>query len=227
MNKIRYPSIPHLPFSESLQTDDTFISSLEYLKRADEIIVSDKLDGENTSMYRDDIHARSINAHSHPSRDWVRRFHGVFCHEIPDNMRIIGENVYAKHSIEYSNMPSYFFVFAIWIDDIVLAWNETLEWIDLFNQYLIECVPNDTSFRLYSVPILYSGSWNEEMVKQCYTGKSFESSAQEGFVVRDAGSFRVSEYPLRAAKFVRRNHIQPSAKHWLTQQVIPNHLTKK
>ena len=67
---IKYPSTPHLPFSQGLQRDDTRIQSLNSFEGR-EIVVTEKLDGENTSMYADHIHARSIDSRHHPSRDWV------------------------------------------------------------------------------------------------------------------------------------------------------------
>lgn len=227
MEKTRYPSIPHLPFSQSLQSDDSYISNIDYLKNADTIIVTEKMDGENTSMYRDDIHARSINAHAHESRTWVRRFHGMFAHHIPENMRIIGENVFAKHSIEYFGLSSYFFVFAIWIDNTVLSWVDTLDWIDLFNSYLEQEIPDNKAFRLKTVPAFYVGAWDDNVFKNIISTTSFfGGSPKEGFVVRDADSFQVSEYPLRAAKWVRANHVQTD-KHWLTQKIVENHLEEE
>jgi len=37
-----------------------------------EVVVTEKMDGENTTMYCDNIHARSIDGRHHPSRDWVK-----------------------------------------------------------------------------------------------------------------------------------------------------------
>lgn len=45
-NPIKYPSTPHLPFSQGLQRDDTRITTLDYLNGR-EVVVTEKMDGEN------------------------------------------------------------------------------------------------------------------------------------------------------------------------------------
>lgn len=42
----KYPSTPHLPFSQGLQRDDTRITTLDYLNGR-EVVVTEKMDGEN------------------------------------------------------------------------------------------------------------------------------------------------------------------------------------
>ena len=45
-NPIKYPSTPHLPFSQGLQRDDTRITTLDYLNGRG-VVVTEKMDGEN------------------------------------------------------------------------------------------------------------------------------------------------------------------------------------
>ena len=105
----------HLPWSPGLQNDDRVIESLDGFvgKR---VIVTEKLDGENTTMYNDAIHARSIDGRHHPSRDWVKGFHGSIKHLIHPLYRVCGENVYAEHSIHYNALKTYFYGFGLWLD---------------------------------------------------------------------------------------------------------------
>ena len=56
MNPAKYPSTPYLDL-----TNFPLIGK--------QVIVTEKMDGENTSMYRHRIHARSIDSLPHPSRD--------------------------------------------------------------------------------------------------------------------------------------------------------------
>jgi hypothetical protein len=44
----------------------------------------------------------------------------------------------------------------------------------------------------------------------------------EGYVVRLAGEFPYSAFPLSVAKFVRKGHVQTTKHNWRTQAVIPN-----
>lgn len=41
-----------------------------------EVVVTEKIDGENTTMYPDHIHARSLDSNHHPSRNIVKQLHG-------------------------------------------------------------------------------------------------------------------------------------------------------
>jgi hypothetical protein len=95
-------------YSPGVQSDDKVIQSVERFvgKR---VILTEKMDGENTTLYSDYLHARSLDSRHHPSRDWVKRFQSEIGHNIPDNWRICGENLFAKHSVSYDNLDSYLF----------------------------------------------------------------------------------------------------------------------
>ncbi len=100
-----------------------------------EIVVTEKMDGENTSIYADGfVHARSLDSKNHKSRDWVQKLASRVGNEgLPENLRLCGENLYARHSIAYNALPSYFMVFGIYEDDICLSWEETQDWVHLLS----------------------------------------------------------------------------------------------
>lgn len=174
----------------------------------EEVVVTEKMDGENCSMYRDHIHPRSLDPRPHPSRDWVKNFHGQICHKIPEGWRICGENLYAEHSIRYENLPSYFMAFSIWDEDnYCLSWDKTEEWCEIIG--------------LEHVPVLYRGPWDEERVREIGEEMDFEN--HEGYVVRTAGGFPFEEFQSNLAKTVRPNHVRTS-EHWMHQEVVPNGL---
>lgn len=210
----KYPRTYHLPMSPGTQSDDRILPNVQHFK-GKEIIVTEKLDGENTSMYRDHIHARSINSGHHPSRTYVKTMHGQIKHDIPDGFRICGENVYACHSILYRNLEAYFYVFGIYDDkNVCLSWDDTVEYA--------------TTLGLITVPVLYRGIWDEKKVCACWTGKSTAGpeSEQEGYVVRVAAAFSYAEQDQQlassyTAKYVRARHVQTSS-HWLQEKIIPN-----
>lgn len=211
----------HLSYSPGTFSDDRLMS-VEEMKESflgKEIVVTEKLDGENTSMYLDYYHVRSIDSRPHPSQDWCRRLHAMVHHEIPENWRICGENTYAKHSIYYDQLTTFFYVFSIWTDkNVCLSWDQTVEYVNLFNDSL-----SGTGFSMETVPVLYRGSWNEELVKACWTGRSLYGKEQEGYVVRisDSFAFPVPEESDKnqmavfktLAKFVRAKHVQTDD-HW-------------
>jgi hypothetical protein len=204
--KVKYPRTLHLPWSESVQSDDKVIKSTEHFNNR-RVIVTEKMDGENTTMYNDHIHARSIDSKNHPSRDWVKQFHSSFKHDIPDGYRVCGENLYAKHSVKYDNLASYFYGFSIWDDQTCLDWDSTVNWFDLLG--------------VTPVPVLYDDIWDEKLIKSLYTKD--DHSTKEGYVVRLASSFKYDDFSNSVAKFVRCNHVQTD-KHWMYSEIVPNTL---
>ena len=109
----KYPKTFHIPTSLNLQNDDRRIDSMDTFK-GQRVIVTVKVDGENTNLYNDRVHARSIDSGDHVSRHWVKAFHAGVKYDIPNGWRICGENCYALHSIYYDRLPSYFLAFGIY-----------------------------------------------------------------------------------------------------------------
>jgi len=214
MKYFKYSRTYHLPWSLGTTSDDRILNEVNHFV-GQEIVVTDKLDGENTSLYRDHIHARSLDSKHHESRDVVKSMWGKLKFDIPEGFRICGENVYACHSIKYQNLESYFYVFGIYNDkNICLSWDETVEYAKLLG--------------LPTVPVLYRGIWDKEKVQSCWTGLSVASPGdlQEGYVVRVVNSFPYDAQDngtssLYTAKFVRSNHVQTDV-HWMSKKVIPN-----
>jgi hypothetical protein len=170
-----------------------------------------------TSLYSDGyFHARSVSSRDHPSRHWVKSLHGSISWMIPEGWRICGENLFAKHSIFYKDLKSYFYVFLILDqDDNVLSWDDTVDFC--------------RSLGLETVPVLYRGMYDEDVVKSCYSPDScILGGEQEGYVVRSVDEFYLDRtqdhFGEKLAKFVRADHVQTSD-NWLHQTIIPNLLT--
>lgn len=106
----KYPRSYHLPWSEGKTKDDRTIPDCSQFE-GKEVVVTVKLDGENTSIYPDYIHARSIDGRNHWSRSWVKNLQGRIGYQLDQGWRICGENLYAKHSIKYDDLEDYFYVF--------------------------------------------------------------------------------------------------------------------
>ena len=205
--RVKYP-IPHLPWSPGLQNNDRRIETLTGLL-GQEIVVTEKLDGENTTMYRDDLHARSLDLRPHPSRTWVKAERGRFAHDIPDGWRLCGENVYAVHSLRYEELEGYFYLFSVWNDqNISLAWDDVLDWAARLQ------VPTPRE--------LYRGMWNEEALKAIQV----DPERMEGYVVRVTAAIPYADFPRKVAKWVRRGHVQTD-QHWISKPVEPNGLKGK
>jgi hypothetical protein len=206
-NYIKYPRTPHLPWSLGATSDDVYLINTDYFI-GKEILVTEKMDGENTTLYCDYIHARSIDSVHHPSRDWVKRWHSSIAHEIPAQWRICGENMYAQHSVIYTQLSSYFYGFSLWdADNRCLSWTETAEWFELLG--------------IHTPPILYRGIWDETLLR------SFNIDAQnsEGYVVRLASAFAHHNFAQSVGKWVRPHHVQTD-QHWMFARIKPNGLAK-
>ncbi len=207
MTLTKYPRTPHLPWSPGGTSDDAYLVDVSHFE-GKEIVVTEKMDGENTSMYRDLIHARSPDGRHHPSRDWVKALHATIANEIPKNWKICGENVYAKHSIPYTNLESYFYIFSIWNEvNEALSWDETVEWARLLE------IP--------TVSVIYEGLWDASLISSI----SIDETIQEGYVVRLKSQFPRSAFANSIAKWVRPNHVQTD-QHWMHAQIVPNGLKK-
>lgn len=207
--RIKYPRTFHLPWSLGRTCDDKVLQSIEHLLDLP-YVVSLKKDGECTSLYSDGFHARSLDSRHHPSRDWLKRFHAGIAHNIPAGWRVCGENVYARHSIAYTDLPSYFLGFSIWDDqNMCLGWDDTLEWFELIG--------------ITPVEELWRGHFNEPQLRRL--AKRLDLGKEEGYVVRPQGAFHYDDFGQRVAKFVRKSHVQTDA-HWMHQAVVPNQLAE-
>ncbi len=207
MNSLRfkYPKTPHLPWSLCHTNDDTFLKNTKHFE-GKEVVVTEKLDGENTTMYADYIHARSIDSGSHISREWVKRLHANISYLIPKGWRLCGENVYASHSIVYNNLESYFYLFSIWDDqNTCKSWKETVEWAQLLN--------------LKTSKEFYQGLWDEKLISHL----SIDTTCCEGYVVRTTEAFFYDSFNQHVAKWVRKEHVT-SDEHWMNKKCIPNRL---
>ena len=209
IKRFKYPRTYHLPFSLGATSDDKILKSTEHLEDKP-IVITEKLDGENTTLYNDYYHARSIDSKDHPSRHYVKQLHSQIKREISDGWRIVGENLFAQHSIVYDELPDYFMVFAIFNDkNECLSWSETKEYCELLG--------------LHTVPELYVGKYDEKVIKNIYTGKSKYGKNGEGFVIRLAGKFRYEDFSKSIAKFVRENHVQTD-EHWMNKEIVKNRI---
>lgn len=211
-NQVKYPRTPHLPWSDGMNDDDRMLKDVSYFQ-GKEVVVTEKRDGENTSLYSDYFHARSIDGMSHPSRDWVKNMWGRIAYELPEGWRICGENLYAKHSIGYEDLDTYFEGFSMWDENNNrLHWDEMTAYFDILG--------------IKTVPVLYRGIFDEVKIKALYDSKK-DWDRCEGYVVTLAKGFPYRDFRKSVAKFVRKGHVQ-TTKHWrLGQRIIPNGLATK
>lgn len=202
--RTHYPRTPHVPWSPGAGADDVRAGDLSGL-RGLEVVVTEKLDGENTTLYPDGLHARSLDSAHHPSRTWVKALQGRIGARIPPGWRICGENMYARHSIGYDALASWFYGFSVWAGDRCLDWDESARFLRRLG------VPTP--------PVLWRGVFDERELRAI----RLDPARREGFVVRSVEGFERAEFGRRVAKWVRRGHVQTDT-HWMHAEVVPNGL---
>jgi hypothetical protein len=200
---VKYPRTHHLPWSLGMHDDDRMHETTEQWD-GKHIVITMKMDGENTTMYSDHIHARSIESKKHPSRSWVKNFWSTIAHDIPEDWRICGENLFAKHSIGYDNLKSYFYGFSIWTEtNYCLDWDATKIWFELLG--------------IKPVEVIYDGIYDETLISKLHKRLDFDKN--EGYVLRTRDGFSYGEFRKNVGKFVRPDHIK-TTQHWMHGQAM-------
>lgn len=202
----KYPRTLHLPFSQGMTKDDKVLSNTLHLQ-GKPVVVTEKMDGENTTIYSNYYHARSLDSKHKEYHSWLLSFLPYIQYKIPEDMHICGEYLYAKHSIKYENLLSYFYGFSIWKKDFCLDWKTTISFFE--------------DLGIVSVPQLYIGVYSDEVVKEI--AENVVKNGGEGVVVRSLSGFYYKDFSKNIAKYVRKNHVQ-TEKHWSLQQIETNKL---
>lgn len=204
----KYPRTPHLPFSKGATSDDKILKTTSHFN-GKTIVVTEKMDGENTTIYNNYYHARSLDSkHKDYHSYLLTKILPVLQYQIPEGWRICGEYLYAKHSIYYDNLKDYFLTFSIWNEkNICLSWNKTKEYCELLSINL--------------VPELFVGKYDEKIVKEI-AEKTVEKGG-EGIVIRNFDEFSYKNFSQNIAKYVRKGHVQTD-NHWSLSEITKNKL---
>lgn len=203
--RMKYPKTPHLPWSPGYNYDDDFTIDLDDLDRmrGRALLVTEKMDGENTTFYSDYIHARSLDSMSHSSQAYVKSIHARVAADIPRGWRVVGENMYATHSVQYDDLSSYFLVFAIFDEfGVLLPWEEIRDWAKLLGLPTVPVIdwgPSNTLDNAHA-------NWEDHAKKM--------GRESEGYVVRLAEAVPPQDFRHSIAKWVRPGHVQTIQHGW-------------
>ncbi|MFI6144044.1 RNA ligase family protein [Streptomyces sp. NPDC051109] len=202
--RTHYPRTPHLPWSPGAAADDVRACGLAGLAGR-EVVVTEKLDGENTTLYADGLHARSLDSGHHPSRASVKGLQSRIGAGIPAGWRVCGENLYARHSLPYEDLDGWFYGFSVWDGEHCLDWDRTVGFLHGLG------VPTPR--------VLWRGVFDERALRKL----RLDTTRQEGYVVRTVAGFARADFGRSVAKWVRGGHVQTDT-HWMYAQVVPNGL---
>lgn len=209
-NRQKYPRSWHLPYSEKSTSDDKkHADDSHFLGK--EVVVTIKMDGENTTIYNDHIHARSLNSIiDSEDRRWVDNLRKSKVEgNIPETYRICGENLFYKHTCYYNDLESMFYVFSIWDNETCLSWDDTKLWCGLLG--------------LEIVPTIYEGVYDKNLINKEFNKYINSSKNTEGFVVRLSDQFNLNDFNHSLNKFVRKSFEIPD-QHWRYSQKTMNKL---
>lgn len=201
----KYPRSYHLDFSPGATNDDRIADNIDSLIGT-HIIISEKIDGENTGMNNDGVYARSHATFT--TSAWSREVRQIHNQKVSGNLEegvyIFGENTEGIHSIEYTNMSSYFYIFGVRDNDTWLSWDKVEEY-----SYLLD-IP--------TVPILYNGTINSkkeltDIIKRIMSEPSELGGVREGVVIRKYKQFHNDDFSSSLQKWVRKDHVTTTT-HW-------------
>lgn len=205
----KYPRTYHVPWSPGTTSDDKKLSGDWFDNyRGKEIVITEKLDGENQAVNHYDVFARS---HGAPTRSpWSRNMwdkDGILWQikdKIADNETVYGENLFGEHSIIYDKLTNYWHIFAVTNGDIWYSWDDVRMVADILKQP--------------TVPILWRGMlWDEDdlqrLIDKFISEPSTYGPEKEGCVIRIADEFPFEDFSKCVCKWVRPNHVQ-TGEHW-------------
>ncbi|MEL0438144.1 RNA ligase family protein [Phycobacter sp. K97] len=203
----KYGRTFHLPSSPGATSDDKIMTDLSQLLASPEVVATEKMDGENTTIHSGGCHPRSPDARYHPSRDWMKAFAAGISPQLAKDERIVGEYLYARHSIAYDALPTYFMGFAWILGDVVQSWEDTQA--------------RFAELGITSVPPVYRGPFSIPLIDQLVAQMDFDR--QEGFVIRTTAPFSEAQMAARLGKYVRADHVQSDI-HWMKAELVKNGL---
>lgn len=209
----KYPRTYHVPTSPGTTSDDRIAKTIKMICKG-EIIMTEKLDGSNTSISKYGVYGRSRISPSQNGWDsWMQPLWNSIKNDLGD-LEICGENMFGIHSIEYSGLTNYLYIFGIRDTklDMWLSWDEVEFYSNLLD------IP--------TVPVLFKSqkdftvdpTWiydkiNELVSTPSILNKINGTSPKEGVVTRIANEFSNDMFYNSIFKWVRKGHVTTDT-HW-------------
>lgn len=212
----KYGRTYHYPFSPGTTSDDRINHVYwNHVKAIENVVHTEKMDGENTCISKLGVFARSHAAPTlHKWADYLKIKWSMVKNDL-NNLEIFGENLYAIHSIKYVNLEDHFQVFGIRCLDKWLSWEETKFYASLLDFKTVPEIafvkPSTLSKTEYEGQIL-------NIVKNQSTFGSLDSASRtscrmEGIVTRNVEEYAASQFKLNVFKYVRKDHVKTDV-HW-------------
>ena len=208
---VKFPRTHWLPIGEKPYKSERYLTGKEVDNLfSGEVHVSEKLDGANVGIsYHDGIlvlqkRGSFIGDGEHPQygafKKWASSRYHPFS-QLPEGTVLFGEWLFARHSIHYTRLPDYFFVFDVWQGGFL-----PVEERDSLAERL----------GLYVPPTIYQGIIAIDDIPHLIRQSYYSDELMEGVVVRNS---RVR------GKYVRPDFIR-GQEHWSKYNFEKNQLAK-
>ncbi len=229
----------HAQISLGTTSDDRFMPSgyVKAFANMDELVLTEKLDGQNNCFNQYGVFARSHTAPTvHPWDKPLRERWELIKNDL-GTIELFGENMYGIHSIAYEKLESYFYVFAVREEEVWLSWEEVQFYADLFDFPTVPVLPIEVSLKDFYkkeqnankslsnwLTLNLGQTWEEYVQTEGLLGGYDPETAApccEGFVIRNAAAFKTNNDILPVAenefdslfKLVREKHVKTDV-HW-------------
>jgi len=134
-NSRKYCRSLHAQISLGTTSDDRFMPNgyVQAFAKMKELVLTEKLDGQNNCFNKHGVFARSHTAPSNHPWDKPLKDRWELMKNDLNDLEIFGENMYGIHSIAYTELESYFYVFAVREGDTWLSWEEVKFYANLLD----------------------------------------------------------------------------------------------
>lgn len=241
MNESRkYCRSLHAQISLGTTSDDRFMPAgyvQAFAEEMEGLVLTEKLDGQNNCFNKEGVFARSHTSPTeHPWDKPLRERWELFKNDL-NELEIFGENMFGIHSIAYSELESYFYVFAVRDGDVWLSWEEVQFYAALLDFPTVPEIEITTSLKdIFTetedennllarwLTLNLGMTWEESVNTGGLLGgydPETEAPCSEGFVIRNQNAFETNSGSLPVEenefnnlfKLVRESHVKTDV-HW-------------
>lgn len=210
----KYGRTYHYPFSPGTSSDDRI--NWQYwqdLVKINQVVHTEKLDGENTCLNKWGVFARSHAAPTiHPWAGYLKQKWEMIKSDLGE-LEFFGENLYAIHSIEYQQLEHHFYLFGIREGERWLSWEETKFYAAMLDFAMVPAL----TFVKPEEPATFEKEV-QELVQHSSRFGSVDVYTQqpcnmEGIVTRNTDEYPVAAFQQNVFKWVRKGHVKTD-EHW-------------
>jgi hypothetical protein len=239
----KYGRSLHAQISLGTTSDDRFMPNgyVRAFAEMDDLVMTEKLDGQNNCFNKHGVFARSHVAATQHSWDKPLRERWELIKNDLNDLEIFGENMYGIHSIAYRQLESFFYVFAVRENERWLSWEEVKFYAALLDfptvpeikiKMPLKSFYEESNIRIKDENTILANwltenlemTWEESVTTEGLLGgydPETENPCSEGFVIRNQNGFEINEGSILVAqnefnnlfKLVRKAHVKTDI-HW-------------